>query len=116
MFEGRATRPETIERITNHAKMIYRLTANRSESVKKLCQHEGVTIEKTEEERIKGLWNLHIVLSDGGHYSIGPHGGLWHYLSPSQREVEPNEWTTGIDKTLTDSDFVSEIRERRKKE
>lgn len=95
--------------------MIYRLTANRFESVKKLCQQEGVTIEKTEEERIKRLWNLHIVLSDGGHYSIGPQGGLWHYLSPSQREVHPNEWDTGIDNTLTDSDFVSEMRERRKK-
>jgi hypothetical protein len=93
---------------------MYTLTSNRFDSIKKLCQQEGITIEETEEEKIKGWWNTHIVLSDGGHYSIGPRGGLWHYLSPSERENEPNEWTTGIDNTLTDSDFVSEIRERRR--
>jgi hypothetical protein len=94
--------------------MIYRLTANRFDSIKKLCQQEGITIEKTEEEKINEWWNVHFVLSDGGHYSIGPRGGLWHYLSPSQREVHPNEWDAEVNNALTDSDFVSEVRERRR--
>jgi hypothetical protein len=96
--------------------MIYKLTVNRFESVKKLCQQESITVEKTEEERINRLWNLNIVLSDGGHYNIGPRGGLWHYLSPSQREVHPNEWDAGVDNSLTDSDFLSEVRGRRKRQ
>ena len=94
--------------------MTYRLTADRFDSIKKLCQQEGITVEKTEEERIKGRWNLHIVLSDGGNYSIGPKGGLWHYLSPSQREIHPNEWDNEINNYLTDPDLVSEVRERRR--
>jgi hypothetical protein len=95
--------------------MIYTRTTNRLDSIKKLCEQEGITIEETNEEKIKGWWNVHIVLSDGGHYSIGPKGGLWHYLSLSQRDVHPNEWDTGIDITLTDSDFVNEVRERKEK-
>jgi hypothetical protein len=94
---------------------MYSLTANRLDSIKRLCKKEGITIEITEEENIKGLWNVHFALSDGGHYSIGPRGGLWHYLSPSQREVHPNEWDKGIDNSLTDSDFLSEVRERQRR-
>ena len=95
--------------------MAYERRDGRLDSIKKLCQQERVTIEEAEEEEIKGLWNIRIVLSDGGRYIIGPKGGLWHYLSQSQRNVHPNEWDKGIDNTLTDSDFVCEITERRRR-
>lgn len=95
--------------------MAYERRGERLESIKKLCRQENVAIEQTEEEKIKGRWTIHILLSDGGHYSIGPNGGLWHYLTPAQREVHPNEWDNEVNKTLTDSDFVCEARERRRR-
>lgn len=94
---------------------MYKLTAERLASIKKVCQQEGITIDSTEEETIKGWLNLNIVLSDGGHYNIGPKGGLWHYLSPAQRQVHPNEWDNEINNSLTDSEFVGEIRDKRRR-
>ncbi|HTR26777.1 MAG TPA: hypothetical protein VMI10_22590 [Terriglobales bacterium] len=95
--------------------MAYKRRDERVDSIKKLCQQEAVTIEEVEKEEIKGLWNVRIILSDGGRYIVGPRGGLWHYLTESQRNVHPNEWDKGIDNTLTDSDFVREIAERRRR-
>ena len=92
---------------------MYKKTAARFDSLEELCRREGITIDK-KDENINGFWNVHIALSDGGRYTIGPFGGLWHYLSPAQREVHPNEWDNEINKRLTDSDLVNEVRERRR--
>jgi hypothetical protein len=35
---------------------------------------------------------FHIFFSGGTRLTVGPHGGLWWYLNPQQREVQPNSW------------------------